>query len=228
MASGASSNNNNTDTNSSLSPAGTTTASNAKPQIVRLLTLGDSGSGKSSLLLRYTQNDFTDAYMPTIGIDFRLKTVELDGKVVKVQVWDTAGQERFRTITHNYYRGAHGIALVYDITSESSFNNIRKWVHDVHAYAESNVCVVLIGNKLDAESKRAVPTERGAALADEFEVEFFECSAKNDTNVQQAFGALVARVVVRLAAEAAAANSARKRTVLVDAAAGKTKSACPC
>ena len=95
----------------------------AKPQIIRLLTLGDMGAGKSSLLLRYTQNEFNVEYMPTIGIDFRLKTVEIKGKTVKVQVWDTAGQERFRTITHNYYRGAHGIALVYDVTSKQSFDS---------------------------------------------------------------------------------------------------------
>jgi len=108
----------------------------AKPSIVRLLTLGDSGAGKSSLLLQYTQGEFTHEYMPTIGIDFRLKTIEMNGKQIKVQVWDTAGQERFRTITHNYYRGAHGIALVYDVTNEQSFQNIRKWIQDVHTYAE--------------------------------------------------------------------------------------------
>jgi small GTP-binding protein len=122
----------------------------AKPQIIRLLTLGDSGAGKSSLLLRYTQNEFNVEYMPTIGIDFRLKTVDVKGKTVKVQVWDTAGQERFRTITHNYYRGAHGIALVYDVTSKQSFDNIRKWIADVKSFAESNVNIVLIGNKVRA------------------------------------------------------------------------------
>jgi len=126
----------------------------AKPSIVRLLTLGDSGAGKSSLLLQYTQGEFTHEYMPTIGIDFRLKTIEMNGKQIKVQVWDTAGQERFRTITHNYYRGAHGIALVYDVTNEQSFQNIRKWIQDVHTYAESNVSIVLIGNKCDLESKK--------------------------------------------------------------------------
>jgi small GTP-binding protein len=94
--------------------------------------------------------------MPTIGIDFRLKTIDVKGKTVKVQVWDTAGQERFRTITHNYYRGAHGIALVYDVTHEGSFQNIRKWIQDVRTYAEDTVNIVLIGNKCDLESKRAV------------------------------------------------------------------------
>ena len=173
----------------------------SKPQIVRLLTLGDSGAGKSSLLLRYTQNEFSTEYMPTIGIDFRLKTVEMKGKTIKVQVWDTAGQERFRTITHNYYRGAYGIALVYDVTNASSFENIRKWIQDVQTYAESSVNIVLIGNKCDLTDKRVVETEKGKELAKEFGIQFFETSAKADINVQDAFSALVKQVTDRLFAE---------------------------
>jgi Ras-related protein Rab-8A len=170
----------------------------SKPSIVRLLTLGDSGAGKSSLLLRYTQNEFTIEYMPTIGIDFRLKTIDVKGKTIKVQVWDTAGQERFRTITHNYYRGAHGIALVYDVTNEASFQNIRKWIQDVHTYAEQSVNLVLIGNKCDLVNKKVVETSRGQALADEYDIRFFETSAKTDTNVEDAFSSLVEAVVDRM------------------------------
>jgi len=173
----------------------------SKPAIVRLLTIGDSGAGKSSLLLRYTQNEFTVEYMPTIGIDFRLKTIDVKGKTVKVQVWDTAGQERFRTITHNYYRGAHGIALVYDVTQEGSFQNIRKWIQDVRTYAEDSVNIVLIGNKSDLENKRAVEKARGQELADEYGIAFFETSAKADLNVQEAFTSLVNSVCDRLFAE---------------------------
>jgi len=173
----------------------------SKPAIVRLLTIGDSGAGKSSLLLRYTQNEFTVEYMPTIGIDFRLKTIDVKGKQVKVQVWDTAGQERFRTITHNYYRGAHGIALVYDTTHEGSFLNIKKWIQDVRTYAEDNVNIVLIGNKCDLDSKRAVTQDRGKELAEEFGVSFFETSAKADIQVQEAFTSLVTAVCDRLFVE---------------------------
>lgn len=169
-----------------------------KPQIIRLLTLGDSGAGKSSLLLRYTQNEFNVEYMPTIGIDFRLKTVDVKGKTIKVQVWDTAGQERFRTITHNYYRGAHGIALVYDVTNMQSFENIRKWIQDVHTYAESSVNIVLIGNKCDLSDKKVVDPSRGKALAQEYGIEFYETSAKADINVQEAFTALVNQVCDRV------------------------------
>lgn len=179
----------------------------SKPSIVRLLTLGDSGAGKSSLLLRYTQNEFTHEYMPTIGIDFRLKTIEVKGKTIKVQVWDTAGQERFRTITHNYYRGAHGIALVYDTTHRGSFDNIRKWIQDVHTYAENSVNLVLIGNKIDLEQKKVVETDEGQALADEYDIKFFETSAKAGTNVDEAFTTLVTSVCDRMFVGGSAAAS---------------------
>eukprot|EP01006_Ploeotia_vitrea_P040563 TRINITY_DN66434_c3_g1_i1.p2 TRINITY_DN66434_c3_g1~~TRINITY_DN66434_c3_g1_i1.p2 ORF type:complete len:202 (+),score=77.25 TRINITY_DN66434_c3_g1_i1:207-812(+) len=169
-----------------------------KPAIVRLLTLGDSGAGKSSLLLRYTQNEFTAEYMPTIGIDFRLKTIDVNGKTVKVQVWDTAGQERFRTITHNYYRGAHGIALVYDVTMDGSFQNIRKWIQDVHTYAEQHVNLVLIGNKCDLSHEKVVEKGRGQQLADEYDIPFFETSAKTGQCVDDAFSTLVKAVCDRI------------------------------
>jgi Ras-related protein Rab-8A len=189
----------------------------AKPQIIRLLTLGDSGAGKSSLLLRYTQNEFNVEYMPTIGIDFRLKTVEVKGKTVKVQVWDTAGQERFRTITHNYYRGAHGIALVYDITSKASFDNIRKWIADVQSYAESHVNIVLIGNKCDLQDQRVIDTEQGRAVAKEYDIDFYEASAKTDLNVREAFDGLVNQVCERVIA-----GNGKKTTKVTSGAGGST------
>jgi len=199
--------------------------SNTKATVVRLLTLGDSGAGKSSLLLRYTQNEYTAEYMPTIGIDFRLKTVEVEGKMVKVQVWDTAGQERFRTITHNYYRGAHGIALVYDVTHEASFNNIRKWIQDVHTYAEQSVNIVLIGNKCDLDQKKTVETERGQALAEEYDIKFFETSAKADINVQAAFSSLVQAVCDRVFAD----SKSKKSIVVVEGENNQREDKpCPC
>eukprot|EP00808_Paulinella_micropora_P018624 g5608.t1 len=198
----------------------------SKPAIVRLLTIGDSGAGKSSLLLRYTQNEFTVEYMPTIGIDFRLKTIEIKGKTVKVQVWDTAGQERFRTITHNYYRGAHGIALVYDVTHEGSFQNIRKWIQDVRTYAEDSVNIVLIGNKCDLESKIAVDKARGKELAEEYNIPFFETSAKANIEVQEAFTCLVNAVCERLFSDNATANGGNTATVTLNERGDKGKKAC--
>mmetsp|Transcript_10771 Transcript_10771/g.12797 ORF Transcript_10771/g.12797 Transcript_10771/m.12797 type:complete len:204 (+) Transcript_10771:93-704(+) len=165
--------------------------------VVRLLMLGDSGAGKSTLLLRYVQDGFESEHMPTIGIDFRLKNIELDGKKIKVQVWDTAGQERFRTITHNYYRGAHGILLLYDVTKQPTFLNIRKWIQDVRAYAEQNVNLVLIGNKCDLIQKKVVSTEQAEELANEYGIQFFETSAKEDTNVTKAFDSLIKTICNR-------------------------------
>ena len=96
--------------------------------IFKVLLIGDSGVGKSSLLLRFADDTYTDCYISTIGVDFKIKTVELDGETVKLQLWDTAGQERFKTITSNYYRGAHGFILVYDVTNEESFKNLKQWI----------------------------------------------------------------------------------------------------
>ncbi|PPD98787.1 hypothetical protein GOBAR_DD04219 [Gossypium barbadense] len=136
---------------------------------------GIVGVGKSCLLLRFSDGSFTTSFITTIGIDFKIRTIELDGKRVKLQIWDTAGQERFRTITTAYYRGAMGILLVYDVTDESSFNNIRNWIRNIEQHASDNVNKILVGNKADMdESKRAVPTSKGQALADEYGIKFFE------------------------------------------------------
>lgn len=123
--------------------------------LIKLLLIGDSGVGKSCLLLRFSDDSFTTSFITTIGIDFKIRTIELDGKRIKLQIWDTAGQERFRTITTAYYRGAMGILLVYDVTDESSFNNIRNWIRNIEQHASDNVNKILVGNKADMdESKR--------------------------------------------------------------------------
>ncbi|KAH9325426.1 hypothetical protein KI387_005604, partial [Taxus chinensis] len=156
--------------------------------LIKLLLIGDSGVGKSCLLLRFSDDSFTTSFITTIGIDFKIRTVELDGKRIKLQIWDTAGQERFRTITTAYYRGAMGIILVYDVTDESSFNNIRNWIRNIEQHASESVNKILVGNKADMdESKRAVPTARGQALANEFGMKFFETSAKTNFNVEEVF-----------------------------------------
>uniref|UniRef100_A0A2N9G036 Uncharacterized protein n=1 Tax=Fagus sylvatica TaxID=28930 RepID=A0A2N9G036_FAGSY len=145
--------------------------------LVKLLLIGDSGK-----------------------IDFKIRTIELDGKRIKLQIWDTAGQERFRTITTAYYRGAMGILLVYDVTDESSFNNIRNWIGNIEQHASDNVNKILVGNKADMdESKRAVPTSRGQKLADEYGIKFFETSAKTNLNVEQVFFSIARDIKQRLA-----------------------------
>ncbi|KAK3445281.1 hypothetical protein EUGRSUZ_A01236 [Eucalyptus grandis] len=175
--------------------------------LIKLLLIGDSGVGKSCLLLRFSDGSFTTSFITTIGIDFKIRTVELDGKRIKLQIWDTAGQERFRTITTAYYRGAMGILLVYDVTDESSFNsnwisliNIRNWIRNIEQHASDNVNKILVGNKADMdESKRAVPTSKGQALADEYGIKFFETSAKTNLNVEEVFFSIARDIKQRLA-----------------------------
>ncbi|KAM7535898.1 hypothetical protein Aperf_G00000094481 [Anoplocephala perfoliata] len=155
--------------------------------LFKLLLIGDSGVGKSCLLLRFSDDTFTDTYISTIGVDFKIRTLELDGKIVKLQIWDTAGQERFRTITSSYYRGAQGIIIVYDITDELTFNNLKAWLSEIDTYANATVNRLLVGNKSDLASKRAVPTEDGQKFADSLSIPFLETSAKTASNVHEAF-----------------------------------------
>jgi Ras-related protein Rab-8A len=166
--------------------------------LIKLLLIGDSGVGKSCCLLRFSEDSFTPSFITTIGIDFKIRTIELDGKRVKLQIWDTAGQERFRTITTAYYRGAMGILLVYDVTDERSFNNIRTWFENVQQHATEGVNKILIGNKCDWEDKRVVSTEQGQALADELGIPFLEVSAKSNINIDKAFYSLAADIKKRL------------------------------
>ncbi|CAL5334673.1 unnamed protein product [Camellia sinensis] len=289
--------------------------------LIKLLLIGDSGVGKSCLLLRFSDDSFTTSFITTIGIDFKLRTIELDGKRIKLQIWDTAGQERFRTITTGtsfwvrkeiinlnlsrrpgictmsrscslfgglwsvcnfvvlikmdrlsvlkgarlkgatrhgfalrtgrgeaqyarrclgaearaffqaYYRGAMGILLVYDVTDESSFNNIKNWIKNIEQHASDNVNKILVGNKADMdESKRAVPTSWGQALADEYGIKFFETSAKTNLNVEQVFFSIARDIKQRLAESDSRAEPPSIKLSKPDAGKGSTaapeKSAC--
>ncbi|KAL4400880.1 GTP-binding protein [Malassezia pachydermatis] len=162
--------------------------------LVKLLLIGDSGVGKSCLLLRFCDDAWTPSFITTIGIDFKIRTIEVDGKRIKLQIWDTAGQERFRTITTAYYRGSMGILLVFDVTDEKSFQNIRNWYQDVQQHASEGACKILVGNKCDWEEKRVVTTEQGQELANELGMQYIETSAKANTNVDEAFFKLAQQV----------------------------------
>ncbi|KAM9435712.1 ras-related protein Rab-15 [Clarias gariepinus] len=163
--------------------------------LFRLLLLGDSGVGKTCLLCRFTDNAFHPSHISTIGVDFKMKTLEIDGIKVRIQIWDTAGQERYQTITKQYYRRAQGIFLVYDITSERSFQHIMKWASDVDEYAPEKVQKVLIGNKSDEEHKRQVATEQGNKLAKAYGMDFFETSAFTNHNITESFTRLAELVL---------------------------------
>ncbi|XP_014733623.1 PREDICTED: ras-related protein Rab-37 [Sturnus vulgaris] len=157
----------------------------------KVMLLGDSGVGKTCFLLQFKDGAFlSGTFIATVGIDFRNKVVVVDGVKVKLQIWDTAGQERFRSVTHAYYRDAQALLLLYDITSKMSFDNIRAWLTEIHEYAQKDVVIMLLGNKADVSSERAVRTEDGASLAREYGVPFMETSAKTGMNVELAFLAI--------------------------------------
>ncbi|XP_069809796.1 ras-related protein Rab-37 isoform X1 [Dendropsophus ebraccatus] len=157
----------------------------------KVMLLGDSGVGKTCFLIQFKDGAFlSGAFLATVGIDFRNKMVTVDGVKVKLQIWDTAGQERFRSVTHAYYRDAQALLLLYDITSKTSFDNIRAWLTEVHEFAHKDVVIMLLGNKCDVTSGRAVRTEDGESLAKEYGIPFMETSAKTGVNVELAFLAI--------------------------------------
>ncbi|KAK9762565.1 GTP-binding protein [Basidiobolus ranarum] len=166
--------------------------------LIKLLLIGDSGVGKSCLLLRFSDDSFTPSFITTIGIDFKIRTIDLDGKRIKLQIWDTAGQERFRTITTAYYRGAMGIVLVFDVTDERSFNNVRNWIKNVEQHAHEGVNKIIVGNKCDIEDKKAITKEQGQTFAEEFGVKYVETSAKANIGVEEAFFSLARDIKKRL------------------------------
>jgi Ras-related protein Rab-8A len=165
---------------------------------VKLLMIGESGCGKTCLVLRYTIDSITPTFLTTVGIDFKIKTVVLDGKRIKLQIWDTGGQERFRSITTSYLRGAQGIFLVYDVTDRLTFTSIRRWMGIIQTNADVNVNTILVGNKCDMVEQRVVSRDEGEALAKEYNIHFVETSAKLDQNVQTAFITVVTDVIGRL------------------------------
>lgn len=155
--------------------------------LFKLLLIGDSGVGKTCILFRFSDDAFNTTFISTIGIDFKIKTIELRGKKIKLQIWDTAGQERFHTITTSYYRGAMGIMLVYDITNAKSFDNIAKWLRNIDEHANEDVEKMILGNKCDMEDKRVINKEKGESIAQEHSIRFLETSAKANINIEQAF-----------------------------------------
>jgi len=162
--------------------------------LFKLLLIGDSGVGKSCLLLRFADDTYRQSYISTIGVDFKIRTIDLEGKTVKLQIWDTAGQERFRTITSSYYRGAHGIIIVYDVTDRESFSNVRHWVQEIDKYAADGVKKLLVGNKCDLASKKVVSYDEAKELADSLGISFMETSAKNSHNVELSFQQMASEI----------------------------------
>jgi len=155
--------------------------------LIKCLVIGDSGSGKTSLMLRYTDDIFTNDFISTIGVDFKIKTIFYNDKIIKFQIWDTAGQERFRTITSSYYRGSNAIIICYDITEYSSFMNVKKWLDETKTYLTSKPILILCGTKTDLENKRMVNKTDAEEYAKINNMLFIETSAKNNLNINEIF-----------------------------------------
>mmetsp|Transcript_26967 Transcript_26967/g.57347 ORF Transcript_26967/g.57347 Transcript_26967/m.57347 type:complete len:215 (-) Transcript_26967:355-999(-) len=199
--------------------------------LFKLVLIGDSGVGKSCLLLRFADDAFTESYISTIGVDFRFRTVKMDKKTVKLQIWDTAGQERFRTITSAYYRGADGIIMVYDTTSSDSFDHVNDWLKEVNRYASEGTCKLLVGNKCDRTSDRAVTAERAKEFADDLGVAFLETSAKTAKNVEEAFLTMAGELIKQREAKLAAnggkeAGKSGGKVTLTSGQKGNTSGCC--
>ena len=158
--------------------------------IFKVLLLGNSNVGKSSLFLRFVDDIWNDTFVPTIGVDFKIKTFDIDEKRIKMQIWDTAGQERFKNIIASYYRGAHGILLIYDVTDKDSFKNLSNWLIEIEKNSSKNVLKVLIGNKTDLEEKRVISYNQAKEFADSYGLKYIETSAKKNLNVNEAFATL--------------------------------------
>lgn len=163
--------------------------------LLKVLMIGDSDVGKSSILLRFTDDTYNDEQPVTIGVDFKIKLVEFGGKKVNLTIWDTAGQEKFRSLTSSYYRGTQGIILAYDVTRRDSFDNLEGWLSEIETYTTNpDVVKLLVGNKVDKEN-REVSREEAAAFARSKAMLFIECSAKTRLGVQQAFEELVMKIL---------------------------------
>ncbi|KAL8205878.1 hypothetical protein R6Q57_009429 [Mikania cordata] len=162
--------------------------------LFKVVLIGDSGVGKSNLLSRFTRNEFCLESKSTIGVEFATRTLQVEGKTVKAQIWDTAGQERYRAITSAYYRGALGALLVYDVTKPTTFDNVSRWLKELRDHADSNIVIMLIGNKTDLKHLRAVATEDAQTFAEKEGLSFIETSALEAINVEKAFQTILGEI----------------------------------
>ncbi|KAE8671124.1 Ras-related protein RABA2a [Hibiscus syriacus] len=200
--------------------------------LFKVVLIGDSGVGKSNLLSRFTRNEFCLESKSTIGVEFATRTLQVEGRTVKAQIWDTAGQERYRAITSAYYRGALGALLVYDVTKPTTFENVSRWLKELRDHADSNIVIMMIGNKTDLKHLRAVATEDGQSYAEKEGLSFIETSALEATNVEKAFQTILSEIYRKISKkslssdEPAAASIKEGKTIDVGAPEANTKSAC--
>ncbi|KAL8116330.1 ras-related protein RABA2a [Apium graveolens] len=181
--------------------------------LFKVVLIGDSGVGKSNLLSRFTRNEFCLESKSTIGVEFATRTLQVEGRTVKAQIWDTAGQERYRAITSAYYRGALGALLVYDVTKPTTFENVSRWLKELRDHADSNIVIMLIGNKTDLKHLRAVATEDAQGFAEKEGLSFIETSALEATNVEKAFQTILAEIYRIISKKSLSSNEAAPTTI---------------
>eukprot|EP00744_Colponema_vietnamica_P003899 GILI01005911.1.p1 GENE.GILI01005911.1~~GILI01005911.1.p1 ORF type:complete len:213 (-),score=50.38 GILI01005911.1:711-1349(-) len=209
----------------SKSQRGSTKAEPNFDHFIKLLLLGDSGVGKSSLMMRFSEDQFYPNLMGTAGVDFKVRYVDIDGKRIKMQIWDTAGQERFHTITKAYYRGAMGIVLVYDVTDQKTFDNVDYWMDNIRKHGNETVEKILVGNKIDL-ANRMIEEERGRELASRHQVPFMETSAKSAERVEDAFVTIARAVISRQMSQAPAAPEPTGVKLSAENGSGHKKGGC--
>ena len=166
--------------------------------LFKYIIIGDAGVGKSNILLRYVYSTFKSDYQLTIGVEFGEKTVEIKGKIYKIQIWDTAGNEQFRSITRTYYKNSVCAIVVYDISRRETFDNVINWIEDCKLNSPKSVFIILVGNKSDLEEDRQVTTEEGEEFANRYGIRFFETSAKNSININEIFSESVEFIADRI------------------------------
>ena len=162
---------------------------------IKIMIVGETLVGKTSLIRRYTKNKFGRDYLATIGIDFQYKFLDINNKKIKVELWDTAGQERFKSIAKNYFQSSDGLLIVYDITDKKTFEKLDDWFEQIKENAPENSKLVLVGNKSDLGGKREIPIEEGQKFSEKNKVKFFETSAKDGTNVNSVFEMLTNDII---------------------------------
>ena len=162
---------------------------------VKIMLIGDSNVGKTSILKRFCKNIFSTSYISTVGIDFENKYIKIGKQTINLQIWDTAGQERYKVLSRNYYNNSDAFMIVYDITNLKSFESVTNWIEQIKENASENVKSILIGNKSDLEVKRKIKTEEGKNLANKININFYETSAQNGSNIEKAISDLVKEVI---------------------------------
>lgn len=162
---------------------------------LKIMLIGDSNVGKTSLLKKYCDNEFSQTYIPTIGIDFQIKNLNINKKKVNVQIWDTTGEERYKILAKNCFNSSNGFIIVYDITNRKSYNNVNNWIEQINEFAPNHSKSVIFGNKNDLNESREVTLNEGKELVKKYNYKFFETSAKDGINIKEGFESLIKEIM---------------------------------